>query len=144
VGRHRTGRRIAVGIVSAAVLAGCAFDRPLPTHDGTLDSGAGFEGILRLDGECVWVDSIDFDRMALNVVWPAGYHWRGPPLEVIDRTGVVIAREGDLVSFGIVEHKRGIVGACPLGDTALATEIVSVNGEDRFRAPTRTYRPVIR
>jgi hypothetical protein len=145
VGRHRTGPSIAAGLAGVAILTGCSFDRPLPTYQGVIDQGVGFEGVLRLDGECVWVDSIDsFDPVKLHVVWPTGYRWRGPPLEIVDASGAIVARDGDLVSFGIVDRQHGTVAGCPAGDTARATEIGTVNGENRFRAPPRTSAPVIR
>lgn len=145
MGRHRTGPSIAAGLAGIAILVGCSFDRPLPTYAGSLDEGVGFEGLLRLDGECVWVDSIDnIDPVKLHVVWPAGYRWRGPPLEIVDASGAVVARDGDLVSFGIVDRQRGAVAGCPAGDTARATEIGTVNGENRFRVPRPTERPIVR
>jgi hypothetical protein len=115
-------------------------DHPLPTYDGTLDSGAGFDGILRFDGSCVWVESADIsiDKFELNILWPAGYWSRGRPLEITDSSGAVIAREGDLVTFGIGETSQGAVAGCPVRRTAQATEIVEVNGENVY---VRTHSP---
>jgi hypothetical protein len=34
------------------------------------------------------------------IVWPAGYHARLHPLELLDAQNVVVATGGDLISFG--------------------------------------------
>jgi hypothetical protein len=131
-------------------LAGCALDRPLPTYGNAFDSGTGFDGILHFDGACLWVESVDVDieRFELNILWPSGYRSRGRPLELIDANGVVIAREGDLVSFGIGDVRQGAVPDCPARGIALATEIVQVNGENvysRTHSPTPYVdRPILR
>jgi hypothetical protein len=141
VDRHRSRAPISIGILVASLLVSCALEpMPLPTYDGTLDSGSGFEGILRSDGACVWVESTDIsiDTFELNILWPTGYRSRGRPLEITDASGALIAREGDLVTFGIGETSRGAVAGCPVRRTAQATEIVEVNGENVY---ARTHSP---
>jgi hypothetical protein len=152
MGRHRSGASIGVGVlVAGTVIAGCSFDPPLPTYDGVLDQGTGFDGILHFDGTCLWVESVDVSRERfdeLNILWPAGYRSRGRPLEIVDASGEVIAREGDLVSFGIGETKQGALAGCPARLIAPATEIVEVNGVNvypRTHSPTPYVdRPVTR
>ena len=143
---HRSGAPIAVGLVLAASLGGCSLDRPLPTHDNAIDRGTGFEGFLRFDGTCVWVvnANVEVDTEALNVVWPSGYRSRGRPLEMIDGSGAVIAREGDLVSFGIGDMNDAAIPGCPRRRTALATEISQVNGHDLHSPPPVIDRPISR
>jgi hypothetical protein len=147
VDRHRNGASIAVGVLVASVLAGCALDRPLPTHDQAFHEGAGFDGILHVDGDCVWVEDSNVesaDKEAFNVLWPAGYHARGQPLEIIDASGAVIAHEGDLVSFGVGDIKEGPLPGCPVRRTVLAMEINQVNGQP-VQSPTPFVdRPILR
>ena len=144
--RHRNGASIGVGILVASVLTGCAFDRPLPTHDKAFRSGTGFDGILHVDGDCVWVESanVEVAREDLNVLWPSGYRARGRPLEIINGSGAVVAREGDLVSFGIGDIKQGAVPGCPVRRTALAMAIDQVNGQAVHSPTPFVDRPILR
>ena len=146
VGRHRNGASTAVGILVASVLAGCVFERPLPTHDQAFHEGSGFDGVLHVDGDCVWVEDANVeiaDKKAFNVLWPAGYRARGQPLEIVDATGAVAAREGDLISFGIGAIEQLVVPGCPGRPTALVTEIVDVNGQP-VQSPTPFVdRPIL-
>lgn len=145
--RHRNGASIAVGILVGAVLAGCVLERPLPTHDQAFHEGSGFDGILHVDGDCVWVEDANVeiaDKEAFNVLWPTGYRARGRPLEIIDARGVVVAREGDLVSFGIGDIKQGAVPGCPVRRTALAMEIDQVNGQYVHSPTPFVGRPILR
>jgi hypothetical protein len=129
------------------VLAGCAFERPLPTHAQAFHEGAGFDGILHVDGDCVWVEDANAEmakKEAFNVLWPAGYHARGQPLEIIDASGAVIAHDGDTISFGIGDIRQGPLTGCPVRRTVLAMEINQVNGEP-VQSPTPFVdRPVLR
>jgi hypothetical protein len=47
---------------------------------------------------CVWLAGPGLRDEA--VVWPAGYHARSHPLELLDAHNVVVAKGGDLISFG--------------------------------------------
>ena len=144
--RHRNGALIAVGILVASVLSGCVFERPLPTHEQAFNEGSGFEGILHVDGDCVWVEdtNVEIGKEAFNVLWPAGYRARDRPLEIIDASGVVIAREGDLVSFGVGDMKQVVIAGCPARRVLLATEIVDVNGQPAQSPTPFVDRPVLR
>jgi len=146
VDRHRNGALIAVGILVASVLSGCVFERPLPTHEQAFNEGSGFEGILHVDGDCVWVQdtNLEIDKEAFNVLWPAGYRARDRPLEIIDASGVVVAREGDLVSFGVGDMKQVVIAGCPARRVLLATEIVDVNGQPAQSPTPFVDRPVLR
>ena len=143
--RHRNGAPIAVGILVASVLSGCVFERPLPTHDQAFKVGAGFDGILHVDGDCVWVEdtNVEIDKEAFNVLWPAGYRARGQPLEIIDASGDVIVREGDVVSFGVGDMKQGVIAGCPVRRVLLATEIVDVNGQPLTSPTPFVDRPIL-
>jgi hypothetical protein len=145
VDRHPNGARIAAGILVVLVLAGCGFDRSLPTHDEAFHEGVGFDGILHVDGNCVWVQDTNVelsDKEAFNVLWPAGYRARGRPLEIIDATGAVVAREGDMVSFGIGDIRQGPLPGCPVRRTVLAMEINQVNGQDVHSPTPFVDRPI--
>jgi len=147
VDRHRSGASIGVRILVASVLAGCALDRPLPTHDQAFHEGAGFDGILHVQGDCVWVEDANVeiaDRETFNVLWPAGYRARGQPLEIIDASGAVIAHEGDMVSFGIGDIRQGPLPGCPERRTILAMEINQVNGQDLHSPTPFVDRPILR
>jgi hypothetical protein len=132
-------------LLVVAVLAGCLFERSMPTHNRAFNEGAGFDGILHVDGDCVWVEdtNVEIDKEAFNVLWPAGYRARGQPLEIIDANGDVIAREGDVVSFGVGDMKQGVIAGCPVRRVLLATEIVDVNGQP-VQSPTPFVdRPIL-
>jgi hypothetical protein len=147
VDRHRNGASIAVGILVASVLAGCVFERPLPTHDQAFHEGSGFDGVLHVDGDCVWVEDANVeiaDKKAFNVLWPAGNRARGQPLEIVDATGAFVAREGDLISFGIGDIKQGPLSGCPERRTILAMEISQVNGQDLHSPTPFVDRPILR
>ena len=64
---------------------------------------------------CVWLAGHG-GRSA--IVWPAGYHARLHPLEVLDAQGVVVAKDGDLISFGGGEAPVRPGGACMLGQNS--------------------------
>lgn len=46
---------------------------------------------------CVW---LAFRGRRAAVIWPAGYHARLHPVELLDAQGVVVAKGGDLISAG--------------------------------------------
>jgi hypothetical protein len=48
------------------------------------------------------------------IVWPAGYHARLHPLELLDERNVVVAKGGDLISFGGGEAPVQDASACML------------------------------
>jgi len=56
---------------------------------GVLNGGAGMDGQYY-----VWVES---GGVRTHVRWPAGFGARLDPLEVVDRDGQVMAREGDVI-----------------------------------------------
>jgi len=140
VDRHRNGASIAAAVLVASLLAGCSFERSLPIHGQAFKVGAGFDGILHVDGDCVWVEdtNVEIDKEAFNVLWPAGYRARGQPIEIIDARGEVIAREGDAVSFGVGDMELVVIPGCPVRRVLLATELVDVNGQ-----PVNTPTPIV-
>ena len=127
-------------VLIAAVLAGCSFERSLPTHDQVFHEAAGFDGILHAAGGCVWVEdaNVEVDKETFNVLWPAGYRARGQPIEIIDARGEVIAREGDAVSFGVGDMEQLVIPGCAVRRVLLATELVDVNGQ-----PVNTPTPIV-
>jgi hypothetical protein len=145
VDRHRNGASIAAAVLVAAVLAGCSFERPLPTHDRAFNEGAGFDGILHVDGDCVWVEdtNVEIDKEAFNVLWPAGYRARGEPLEIIDASGEILARDGDAVSFGVGDMEQVVIPGCPVRRVLLAAEIVAVNDQPLTSPTPFVDRPVL-
>jgi len=117
----------------------------LPTHDRAFNEGAGFDGILHVDGDCIWVEdaNVEVDKEAFNVLWPAGYRARGQPVEIIDVSGAVLARDGDAISFGVGDMDQVVIPGCPVRRVLLATEIVDVNGQP-LQAPTPFVdRPIL-
>jgi hypothetical protein len=54
-----------------------------------------FHAALTANGACAWLGD-----GAIVYRWPAGYRVRFNPTELLDRDGRVVARQGDLVSFG--------------------------------------------
>jgi hypothetical protein len=132
-------------VLVASALAGCSFERSLPTHDRAFNEGAGFDGILHVDGDCVWVEdtNVEVDKEAFNVLWPAGYRARGEPVEIVDASGGVLARDGDAVSFGVGEMTQAGIPGCPVRRVLLATEIVDVNGQPVTSPTPFVDRPIL-
>ena len=68
---------------------------------------------------CVWLTPPIARAASVRqaIVWPAGYHVRPHPLELLDAHNVVVAKDGDLISFG---GGGGPVqpGPCMLGQTS--------------------------
>ena len=64
---------------------------------------------------CVWLTGYG-RRYA--IVWPAGYHARLHPLELLDAQGAVVAKDGNLISFGggVAPVRPG--RTCMLGQTS--------------------------
>jgi hypothetical protein len=50
---------------------------------------------------CVWLATTQ-GRSA--IIWPAGYHTRLYPLELLDARDAVVAKGGDLISVGAERH----------------------------------------
>ncbi len=50
------------------------------------------------DSYCLWIRSAKGRRVP--VLWPAGYHARIDPLELLNVSGQVVARAGDLLVLG--------------------------------------------
>jgi hypothetical protein len=67
-----------------------------------LCAGIGISAILhgdQADPHVTWLAAKPGAR--LGTLWPAGYHARfNPMLEVLDATGAVVLREGDLINGG--------------------------------------------
>jgi hypothetical protein len=72
---------------------------------GTLDGGM-VRGTF-----CVWLAARGDHS---PIVWPAGYHIRLQPLELLNSQGVVVARGGEQVSFGGGEEPVNPRPACML------------------------------
>jgi hypothetical protein len=73
-----------------------------------------------------------------------GYRAHDRPFEINDASGGVIAREGDVVSFGVGDMKQVVIAGCPARRVLLATEIVDVNGQP-VQSPTPFVdRPILR
>jgi hypothetical protein len=112
-----TFRRCAVALALASVVLGCAVPpSPRPTSTfgtlllPTLDTRgnfpcAGVGTVAELTGDpndprVAWVVS---SGKRLDVVFPYGFSARfAPDLEVLDATGVVVARAGDRIDEGCV------------------------------------------
>ena len=84
---------------------------------------------------CVWLAG---GGRRAAVIWPAGYHARRHPLELLDARGVVVARGGDLISAGGGEApvRRG---ACMLGQRS-AFVVMSDVSVTRLPAAARVTR----
>lgn len=75
--------------------------------DGTLEGGRTDRGEY-----CVWVRT---RQRAVPVVWPAGFHARLDPLELLNAEGKVVAREGDWISVAGAEMPADPESPCMLG-----------------------------
>jgi hypothetical protein len=64
---------------------------------------------------CVWL-AVRGRRAA--IIWPAGYHARLHPVELLDAQNVVVAKGGDLISFGGGEGPVQPGRTCMLGQTS--------------------------
>jgi hypothetical protein len=42
----------------------------------------------------------DFDGQRLPVIWPKGFHATFDPVRIYDRSGRIVAREGDTIEAG--------------------------------------------
>jgi len=117
----------------------------LPTHNRAFHEGAGFDGILHVDGGWVWVEgtNVEIDKEAFNVLWPAGYGAQDEPLEIIDASGEILARNGDAVSFGVGDMVHVDIPGCPVRPVLLATEIVAVNEQPLISPTPFLDRPVL-
>jgi hypothetical protein len=84
----------------AGLLPGVANLPSDPKWSGGCGIGVGLDAVLRgasADARVAWaIDRSGGGRIEL--VWPAGYSARFlPDLQVLDATGTVVAREGDLI-----------------------------------------------
>jgi hypothetical protein len=90
----------------AALVAGCAMNRPLPTvasdNGGCRD--VGLDATLTgdpSDPRLAWLVAEQGQR--IEIVWPPGYTARfAPRVEVLDAKGLVVFRDGDSVRGGCV------------------------------------------
>ena len=73
---------------------------------GVLDGGVGLDGRYY-----VWVES---GGVRTHVRWPVGFVARFDPLEVVDRDGNVMAREGDVIQ---------VAGGAGTADPAIAEAV---------------------
>ena len=73
---------------------------------GTLEGG--YEG----SRYCVWLSSGSGPH---PVVWPAGYHVRPHPLELLNSRNVVVAKGGDQITFGGGAESAQPDARCMLG-----------------------------
>lgn len=62
-------------------------------------SGA-LAGSPKAGGGCLWLEPIRGPAKRIPVVWPADFHARLSPVELINAQGRVIARAGDRLQFG--------------------------------------------
>ena len=71
---------------------------PLPAHSfgPNIDADA-YEGILRLEGPCVY---LSVGGKGLNILWPSGYGLKGSPPVVVRDDGYAIATIGNQVLVG--------------------------------------------
>lgn len=127
---------VATLIISQACMESSASDAtvPLPSTGRPLDDANGvreaiIEGRLAGDptrqGGCVWLE-VEGRRQAVR--WPEGFAARFDPLEVIDPTGKVVAREGALVhAAGGIETASEIDRCANPGDT-----VAVIDGSLRF------------
>ena len=135
-GMVRVGRRIVAGILLiAAVGIACTNPAPPPTQVPTPNdigirlpasthwppppatpppcAGVGLDAILHgnpTDQDVTWLE----DRASgarIRVSWPDGFRARfDPVLLVIDLTGRVVHREGDVIEGGCVDGDRMLLG----------------------------------
>jgi hypothetical protein len=68
-----------------------------------------FHAVLTTAGACAWLGS-----GGMTFVWPAGYHVRFNPTELIDAVGHVVAHQNDQVSFGGGVYPSRTSGRCAL------------------------------
>ena len=106
-------------VLVALVLAGCAGSAPAHLIPVPTSAATGFRGgpaacpAALLEGELVADDEFGFvvahaDGLASAVTWPHGYVARDAPRrELLDDSGRVVAREGDLVALGGGETGAG-------------------------------------
>lgn len=114
--RHRRVRGTATGMTGPAVLVailvavGCGQTgtgerepavRAVPLRLSPAGAGSDtalMHGVLRWDGAgCIWVEA-EGGRVAL--IWPHGFSASGPPLQIRDSTGRVVASENEEVQLG--------------------------------------------
>lgn len=106
-----TCRMIALGLLVATLVAvGCGQTgtgeeepaiRAVPLRLSPALAGSDtalMHGVLRWDGAgCSWVEA-EGGRVAL--IWPHGFSASGPPLQIRDSTGRVVASENEEVQLG--------------------------------------------
>jgi hypothetical protein len=100
-------RRAAAMLGLGLALAGCSLARPRPTLPTVQAAGCRDVGIpnatLAGDPKDPRVTWLIQDGQRRDVVFPTGYAARfAPQLEILDGSGHVIARAGDLVGGGCV------------------------------------------
>jgi hypothetical protein len=93
---------------------------------GRVVSGSATHGTTTFD--CTWLD--DGSGRRLQVIYPPGWDDRFNPTRIIDATGAVFAREGDLIRVTYVTDGIG-ESVCP--GLTVAAETV-----ERVRGPTHT------
>jgi hypothetical protein len=116
------------------VVAGCGTGlvevvAPLPAHSfgPDIDSNA-YEGVLRLEGRCVYLAGVGAD---LNILWPAGYGLKGNPPLVVRYDGATIAAIGDEVFIGglPIDDQLATPG-CSVRHVLALGIVATVNGID--------------
>jgi hypothetical protein len=123
-------RRAGLLIAAFALVAACGSIEvvtPLPAHPfgPDIDSTA-FEGTLRLEGRCVY---LDHGVSSSNILWPAGYTLKGDPPAIVRYDGVRVAAVGDAVLIGgLPAEEQSAPPGCPLRHVALLGIISTVNG----------------
>jgi hypothetical protein len=126
--------RLSLSLLAAA----CVVDRPVPIPTG-LPSDCGGTGTerMRLAGNqseepAVWLVGVDSGRR-YTVIWPSGYSalFR-PHVELRNRLGVTIARDGDMLEIEGDEFSLGSVSIC---------RILAVNQPIPTAMPVPTRRP---
>ncbi len=132
--------RAALAVAALAVLAGCGGgdgddgddDRgadlsalsPIPTSPrpapGDAFPDALLQGTLAADGECLWVQAPDGERV--DVVWPHGHaaDFEADPARLIGPDGRLVALAGDRIAAG-GGFVGGDAGACALADPFTAS-----------------------
>jgi hypothetical protein len=133
--RHRSwgrtifaGRILFAAAISVTTLA-CWGGRSVTTtfspasYEGRLQGGvsAGPE-----HGDCLWLETASGRRV--DVIFPDGWDARFHPLELVDATGRVVARDGDLLRVTGEIGPGGGESACTSGPPFPASSVERLGG----------------
>ena len=104
---------------------------PAPGYLGQLAQLTGVleGGATEPDSYCLWIRSAKGRRVP--VLWPAGYHARIDPLELLNASGQIVARAGDHLVLGGGIRPVDPADPCSLGQ-AQAFHVQHEMPESRF------------